>query len=922
MLLSGKKSIFVTIRVYFRRTDLQPTDYGLIPEAVNMNKFTISVFVLFLTALCVAAQEYDVSGTVYDDNGRPMEFVSVVQKDLFISTYTDHDGRFSLRLPQGRNTIGISFMGFRTIEFCADVKSDIDSLVFSLQPEALNMDEVVVTATAVNSNKGTSVYRVDDQAIKQIQAMNLSDILTLLPGNKMGASDFMSVQQANLRSAVTSDINNFGTSVIVNGMALSNDANMQTANPTAGIGASYSSVGGGIDLRSISASGIQSVEVITGVASAKYGNLASGTIIVKNKTGFSPLSISASMNSTSYQVALSKGFDLGRKGGVLNADVSYTYADESPVQRKNFYQNASVGLRWMTTVNRKLNWTNTVALQTYLGFNGQRVEPEEKMPSETEVNNQNVSLSITGDMTFKKFGSLSYTLGGSVDNQYSYYMDYGTGPLPLIEALESGTYITGYSSIFFKQEQIMKGLPVNLNASLDWNKSLSRRKWSFNFMTGLQYTYDKNFGSGRSIVGNAVSSAGGIGARNANFYEIPASTTFSAYHETTVKNDSDIVGTNLRLGLRYDFMNSRYHLLAPRLSATLKFWDRLSLRAAWGLAYKAPAMVQLYPGPAYFDYTNLSYYATNPDERLAIVSTYVYEARNEHLRPSYTNTLEGGLDWESDWLTVRLTAYHKMLKNGVSLSPELIMLHKQNYEVVDAPEGEPPAVRPIEGDIDLLPREKLVMKNSLEEISDGVELTLIPARIESTHTEFNIQGSYIRTTQQNHGYYMELSRYVVGDAKARYGVYENTRYITRSGSGRITAIQQIPVLRLIFTLSSEITFVDYMEPVGGSLYPIAYYDGEGVYHDIPEADRSTDQYADLRREASSLEITDKKPVYANFHLQIRKETKKGHSFSLYANNFLWYNPSYVFNDTRRTLNGDINFGFTMTFTITSKTNNK
>ena len=887
-----------------------------------MNRFFASVLILFLTALSVAAQEFTVSGTVYDDRDRPMEFVSVVQKDLFISTYTDHDGNFSIRLPKGRSTIGISFMGFRTIECSLDIDSDMDSLIFTLQPEALSMDEVVVTATAVNSNKGTSVYRVDDQAIKQIQAMNLNDILSLLPGNKMGASDFMSVQQANLRSAVVSDANNFGTSVIVNGMALSNDANMQASNPTVGIGDSRSSVGGGIDLRAISASGIQSVEVITGVASAKYGNLASGTIIVKNKTGFSPLSISANMNSTSYQVALSKGFDLGKKGGVLNTDVSYTYADESPVQRKNFYQNASVGLRWMTTVNKKLNWTNTVAMQAYLGFNGQRFEPEEKMPSETEVNNQNINLSITGDMDFKRFGKLSYTLGGSIDNQYSYYMDYGTGPLPLIEALETGTYITGYSSIFFKQEQIMKGLPVNLNANIDWNKTMSRKSWSFNFMTGLQYTWDKNFGSGRSIVGNAVSSVGGIGARSATFYEIPASNTFSAYHETTVRNDSEKVGTNMRLGLRYDFMNGRYHLLAPRLSGTLKFFDQLSVRAAWGLAYKAPAMVQLYPGPAYFDYTNMSYYATDPAERLAIVSTYVYEARNEHLRPSHTNTVEAGIDWESRWLTLRLTAYRKVLKNGITLSPELLMLYKQNYEVVDAPEGEPPTVSPIEGDTDILLREKLVMSNDIEETTDGIELTLVPARIESTHTEFNIQGSYVRTRQQNHGYRLELSRYVVGDAKARYGVYENSQYITRVGSGRITAIQQIPRLRLIFTLSAELNFVDYVEPVGGSLWPIAYYDGDGTYHDIPVEDRETEQYADLKREASVLEITDKKPVYANFHLQIRKETRNGHSFSLYANNFLWYNPTYVFKDSRRTLNGDINFGFSMTFTITSKTNNK
>lgn len=883
-----------------------------------MRKLAAYLFILMSTIISASAQKYDVSGTVLDQNGDPLEFVSVVESDLFISTYTDHEGHFTLSLPEGRNTLSVSFVGYRTIEHVMNITGPVDSLIFTLYQEALDMAEVVVTATAVNSNKGTSVYRVDDQAIKQIQAMNLNDILSLLPGNKMGESDFMSVQQANLRSAVTSSYNNFGTSVIVNGMALSNDANMQTANPTTGTTSTASSVGQGIDLRSISAAGIQNVEVVTGVASAKYGNLASGTIIVKSKTGESPLSISANMNTTSYQVAASKGFDLGEKGGILNTDISYTFSDESPIQRKNYYQNASVGIRWMATVNKKLNWTNMVALQGYFGFNGQRFEPEEKVRNISRVNNQNINLSITGDLEFKRFGKLSYIIGGSLDNQYSYFRNFGTGPLPLIEALESGTYITGYSPIFFEQEQIIKGLPVNINANLDWSKVLNRKKWSFNFLTGVQYTYDKNFGSGRSIVGNTVQTAGGIGARSATFYDIPASNTFSAYHETTVKNSSDIVGTNLRLGLRYDFMNSRYHLLAPRLSGSVTLFDRLTVRAAWGLAYKAPAMVQLFPGPAYFDYTNLSYYATDPAERMAIVSTYVYEARNEHLRPSYTNTLETGLDWVSDWLTVRLTGYHKELRNGISLSPELLLLYKQNYEIVDAPEGEPPVVKPIEGSQDILLREKMVMKNSMQEISDGIELTIIPARIESTHTEFNIQGSFIRTRQQNDGYMMELSKYVVGDAKARYGVYEYSQYITRVGSGRVTLIQQIPALRLIFTLSAELNFVNFTEPIGGSIYPVAYYDGDGTYHFIPEDERSSDAYADLRREASVLEITDKQPFYSNFHLQIRKETKSGHSFSLYANNFLWYNPSYVYNNTRRTLNGDITFGFSMSFTITNK----
>ena len=175
-----------------------------------MNRYLLLFFVSFLTVFSAAAQDYTVSGTVIDEQGKPMEFVSVVQKALFISAYTDHDGRFSIRLPKGKNTIDISFMGYRTVEFCVDVTGDVDSLEITLQQEALNMDAVVVTATAVNSNKGTSVYRVDDQAIKQIQAMNLNDILSLLPGNKMGASDFMSVQQANLRSAVVSDAGNIG----------------------------------------------------------------------------------------------------------------------------------------------------------------------------------------------------------------------------------------------------------------------------------------------------------------------------------------------------------------------------------------------------------------------------------------------------------------------------------------------------------------------------------------------------------------------------------------------------------------------------------------------------------------------------------------------------------------------------------------
>lgn len=880
---------------------------------------TFMIFLMLcLSCTVISAQDFDVHGIVVDEKGEPIPYAAIVEEALLRGTYTGEDGRFRFQLPKGRHTVTVIYTGYCTERRTVDVGRKTDTLVFEMKEETLMMDKVVVTAKSVDSKNGTSAYRVDNQAIQQIQAMSLNDIMSLLPGGKIEAPDFNSAQQANIRSAVTSSYNSFGTSVIVNGMALSNDANMQAANPSTGLGGGGSTVGGGIDLRSISAAGIQSVEVITGVPSAKYGNLASGAIIVESKVGTSPLYVSANVNATSYQGAVSKGFLLGRKGGVMNADLSYTYSQDSPVQRKNYYQNISFGARWMKQVSRKLDWNNTVSLQTYFGFNGQRFEPEEKIRNVSELNNQNINLSITGDMTFKKAGTLTYSLSGGIDNQYSHNKTAEAGPLPLVEALETGTYITGYSPILFNAEQIMKGLPVNFSANVDMSKGVRKDRMSWNFMTGIQYTFDKNFGEGRSIVGSVASAGGGIGARDANFYEVPASNTLSAYHETSMFYDGEIAAPRLRLGVRYDFMNFRYHLVAPRLSASVKLIERLRLRASWGLAYKAPAMIQLYPGPAYYDYTNLSYYATEPAERLAIVSTYVYQPTNEHLKPSHTNTVELGADLDAPWLNVRLTAYHKVLSNGISHSPELLLLNRQNYKVVDTPAGEPPVVEPDEGNVDILVREKLVMKNNMTETTDGLELTIEPPMIKPTHTEFNFQTSYVRTRQHDSGYYMQLSRYVVGDAKARYGVYDRAQYISRLSSGRLTVIQHIPALRLIFTLSAELNFVNYREPVPASVYPFAYYDGTGNFHEIPEEYRTSEEFADLKLADSMYEITDKKPFYANFHLQVRKEIKGGHSFSLYANNFLWYNPTYVFKETRRTLNGTVNFGFAMSFRIGGK----
>ncbi len=877
----------------------------------------ITGLMILISSTDVLARDFKVKGRVTDKQAGPVAYAMVSEVQSRKGTYTDEEGEFQLELPEGKNTLKIGYLGYKEVEIPLELKKDVTDLVIVLEESSLMMEEVVVTARQVDSRNGTGSFRIDDQAIRQIQAMTLSDVLTLLPGKKIGSVNYNLVQQADLRSAVTSASNNFGTSVIVNGMSMNNDANMQVSNPGQSLTESGSSAGRGIDLRNISAASIESVEVITGVPSAKYGNVSTGAIIIKNKSGVTPLNISASATATAYQVAFSQGYELPR-GGIVNADASYCHSASSPIQKKDYYQNANVGLRWTKMLDRKLNWSNTVAFQALMGFNGQRYEPDEKLRTVSKVNSQNFMLNVYGDFTVDKVGLFSYSVNGSVDNQYSHHRDFGTGPLPLVESLETGTFITTYSSMVFKQEQIMKGLPVNLSANFDFTGNVKAGGWNFNFLTGLQYDYDKNFGKGRSIVGNVVQSVGGIGARAANFYDVPASMTFSVFQESTFSHQGKIAETDLRLGLRYDYMNLKHHLVSPRLSGKVKLFGVWSLRAAWGLAYKAPSMLEIYPGPSYFDYTNFSYYATNPAERLAVVSTYVYEPKNENLKPSHSNTVEVGMDLEWDWLTIRVTAFRKKLENAIGLSPELLLLRCQKYEVKEAPVGKPPVVVPIEGKYDLLPRKKEVMKNCITEITDGLEVTLIPAKIRSTYTEFHLQASCMRTRQINHGYSMELSKYVVGDDKSRYGIYERPRHDTYLGSGRVSLIQHFPRIGLIFTLNTELNFMDYTRPVGGSIYPYAYYDYTGVCHDLSLEERQSEAFADLVRPESSYEIKDKKPFYTNFHLQIRKETRNGHSFSLYMNNFLWLNPTYVYKDVRRTLNGIVDFGFSMSFTIGKK----
>ncbi|UZJ63013.1 TonB-dependent receptor plug domain-containing protein [Sphingobacterium sp. KU25419] len=201
----------------------------------------------------------------------------------------------------------------------------------------------------------------DREMIERYPALSLNDLLNRLPNRKNSAPSIQEMQNLSLRGAFqatsggtrnVNELNNaFGVAIIMDDMALSNNGNMQGRNPGIfGMGnatnyirpsdygltgskpnISYSgeNVFGGIDLRQIPIENIERVEVISGVAPARYGDISNGAVIIERQAGVTPTFFRVQVRSNATSYGLSKGTSLGKKIGMLNMDLGYvkSYAD-------------------------------------------------------------------------------------------------------------------------------------------------------------------------------------------------------------------------------------------------------------------------------------------------------------------------------------------------------------------------------------------------------------------------------------------------------------------------------------------------------------------------------------------------------------------------------------------------------------------
>ena len=104
-----------------------------------------------------------------------------------------------------------------------------------------------------------------------------------------------------------------GTQIQVDGIPISNDANLQYSTSYGSI-QEYANVNRGVDTRAISTDDIESVEIVRGIPSVEYGDLTSGLVKVKRREGGRDLTARFKADMSSKLFSVGKGFE--RKGGV------------------------------------------------------------------------------------------------------------------------------------------------------------------------------------------------------------------------------------------------------------------------------------------------------------------------------------------------------------------------------------------------------------------------------------------------------------------------------------------------------------------------------------------------------------------------------------------------------------------------------
>jgi outer membrane receptor for ferrienterochelin and colicin len=901
----------------------------------------IAFFAMPLIAFSQKSKTITLNGKILDQsNLKPLSGVSIQLLGTQNFTFSADDGSFEFKLRQAGNiSIGFTQLGRKPSQQQLQLSSDTTIIVY-METLSLALKEVAVTATR---RKMGSSSVIDKTAIKNTQPTSLLDALQLLPGQLALNPDLSSAQQINIRQVPSntdaSRANALGTAIVLDGIPFSNNANLQTnvniLNSSPGALAPFSSVAGrGNDLRQIPADQIESIEVITGVPSARYGDLTTGAILVNTRAGVFKPQFTTRVNPNLIEQSVGFGTKLKGNQGIVSLDGNISYSEEDPRNTLSQYTRINTQLTWSRPwLNERLFTTNRIALFSTLD-NAKQNPDDLRYQRKTYSSDKGIRLSSSGKLNTESswFSLLSYDIGLTYTNQKSLVQELVTRDLfPVTDATTNITQVGRYGEAEYLSIVNTSGKPLSLYGRIEgtiFRSATNTGKYQFanQLVTGMEYRYDGNNGDGRLFDPTRPPRQNySMGDRPRSYADIPSLSQISYYAEDRITTSLFNREVNFNAGLRYDnvqpqnpFSGDYGNILAPRLNIAIETLKNLRLKAGYGITAKAPTLSYMYPGNRYFDLVNYNYYATNPAERLVVLTTVVMDTKNENLKSYQSEKFELGLDYDYKGFTGYVTGFSETTTGAFGTDRNVIPLSVAKFEATSFPVGQPPVLNPIPVRSDPFFAAIDITSNNRRIKNKGFEFQFDTPPVQQINTSFNFTGAWIQTQSYDDGDVADAARAVFTS------VTPQRIPIFRSGFGNkgerfntsARFITRIPKLRFLVSGLVQTIWKDSNRNLDLSPYAVGYIDQQGTITYLTSEQAMEAQYTDLRRSFSSnVALTNNPSPLWLFNIRVTKEFKGGSGLSFYINNLLSDRGNYFNPITQSYTNRNQNLFFGAEFTI-------
>lgn len=836
----------------------------------------------------------------------------------------------------------------------------------------IHLQEVLVNAIQPDIPATRSV--IGQEAIRHIQATDLSGLSQLLPGVLVRNPNLNAPASFNIRSVTYgNETNAMGTAIFMDGLRMDNNANMQQIGLES-YGTLYnSSALSGLDVRSISPSSVESIEVVRGVPSARYGDMTSGAVLIKSKAEQQPLTVGLRFTATEKLANIGKGTRIGKSNSILYLGVEYAYSRQSPVVIEEAFQRIGVQAAYTkdySSATLRLNlrgfWTSD---KNERGKNTVDGEYQKYF-------NRGISISANGQWHLKKtwITSLEYQAGMTYGHQKNESSNYYSGTQQVTTyTTETGEHEGVFLSPNYFTQLTIDGKPVSMDASLIGNLKKNFHEKLYNhFQVGLQMDMEANRGNGISF-DPLRPPLEMLQVRTRSYRDIPSLYQYGAFAENLFSLHSGKMRTELQAGVRltYSQTHSIHYkpVFDPRVNfrqilierGDESFLSRLSVRAGWGLLHKMPVLAYLYPEKSYTDMNCFTYNDTENNRRLTVMHTFVTDQTfNPKLRLPVNRKVELGVNFRIKGVETDIVWFNERLKNGYCTGNLADPFTYRRYDPL-INKGESPTLtnQGIVNNNKPLPYSTHTTfamytrpENGIEQKKQGIEYTIGPIRWRSLYSSLFVNGSYIKVREKNTALSaVHPTVEVNGQAYPYVGIYETNTFtsnlqVNQLFSTRFQFITQIPRIGLITSLALQCVWIDkqqrgmesdYDNPVyltddnsnriegdpmtdtehQKRINPVYYIDREGNRYPFTQEMETDKRFADLilRANSPTAFLQNSYGPYFLLNLRVTKEIGRHISVAFCANNLTKSNPKRYSTSARQytILNPDLYYGAELSF---------